>query len=69
MVPFLDFLKTVMRNKPKRIINRDIPARIPHQSPPKGGDSFSLGEAIAPAALSKLNYNLYDKRALRKQRP
>ena len=29
---------------------RKITARIPLQSPPKGGDSFPLGEAFMPAA-------------------
>jgi hypothetical protein len=34
--------------------NHEITARIPHQSPPKGGDSFSPGEAMLRrfAALS-----------------
>ena len=33
---------------------RKVTARIPLQSPPKGGDSFPSGEAIAPAALGGL---------------
>ncbi|MEE1328241.1 MAG: hypothetical protein UHS47_06830, partial [Oscillospiraceae bacterium] len=47
--------------KSKHIRKSSISARIPLQSPPKGGDSFPSGEAIAPAALATLNYNLQEK--------
>lgn len=39
--------------------NRNISARIPHQSPPCGGDSFLPGEAIAPVALEHACNILY----------
>ena len=37
------------------MLNRNISARIPHQSPPYGGDSFPPGEAICGFAANKVN--------------
>ena len=41
------------------IQNRQITARIPHQSPPEGGDSFPSGEAFSPLCQIANFYILY----------